>query len=161
MDLGIYCVQGALYTTGELPVAVNARFLPKTDTKKFSEVEEAIEWEMEFPSGVKALCQCSYSKEGDQLKAEASRGWFEIKPAYAYDGLKGKTSEGLMMITSINQQAAQMDDFALCIQNNRVTRVPGEMGLRDMEILHAIYDSAEKESRVELRLDEFKKLIEI
>jgi predicted dehydrogenase len=161
MDLGIYCVQGALYTIGELPVAVNAKFLPKKDKDKFSDVEEGIEWEMEFPSGAKALCQCSYSEEGDLLRGEAARGWFELQPAYAYDGLKGKTTEGLIMISSINQQAAQMDDFALCVQNNTPTRVPGEMGLRDVQILYAIYDSAETGERVELHLDAFQKLIEI
>jgi len=116
---------------------------------------------MEFPSGAKALCQCSYSEEGDLLRGEAARGWFELQPAYAYDGLKGKTTEGLIMISSINQQAAQMDDFALCVQNNTPTRVPGEMGLRDVQILYAIYDSAETGERVELHLDAFQKLIEI
>ena len=161
MDLGVYCIQGALYTLGELPVAVNARFLRKSDTQKFSDVEEGIEWEMEFPSGVKAVCQSSYSEEGDLLRAEGSRGWFELQPAYAYNGLKGKTSEGVMMITPFNQQAAQMDDFALCVQNNSETRVPGEMGLRDVQILYAIYESAESGRRVELHLDEFQKLIEI
>lgn len=161
MDVGIYCIQGALYTVGELPVAVSARFLPRTDSQKFSEVEQGIEWEMEFPSAVKAVCQSSYSEEGDLLRAETSRGWFELQPAYAYGGLKGKTSEGVMMIAPLNQQAAQMDDFALCVQNNSETRVPGEMGLRDVQILYAIYESAESGRRVELHMDEFQRLMEL
>src|SRR5688500_10685373 len=161
MDVGIYCVQGALYTLGALPVAVNARFLPKTDLKKFRDVEEGIEWEMEFPDGVKAHCHCSYSKEADLLRAESASGWFELQRAYAYNGLKGKTSEGLMAVISINQQAAQMDDFSLGIQNGSETRVPGEMGLRDVQILLAIYESAESQKRVELHLEEFRDLIEI
>lgn len=161
MDVGIYCVQGALYTIGALPVAVDARFLPKTDPKKFRDVEEGIEWEMEFPTGAKAHCHCSYSKEADLLRAESASGWFELQPAYAYNGLKGKTSEGPMAVISINQQAAQMDDFSLCIQNGLETRVPGEMGLRDVQILLAIYQSAESQKRVELHLEEFRDLIEI
>jgi len=44
MDLGIYCVQGALYTTGTLPVAVTAQEGEKTDPEKFSEVEQSISW---------------------------------------------------------------------------------------------------------------------
>jgi len=161
MDVGIYCVQGALYTIGELPVAVHARFLPKTDPEKFKDVEEGIEWEMEFPLGLKAHCQCSYREEADLLRAEAVGGWFELQPAYAYNGLKGKTSEGQMTLTSVNQQAAQMDDFALCIQNQSASRVPGEMGLRDVQILLAIYESARTNTRVELHLEEFQDLIEI
>jgi predicted dehydrogenase len=161
MDVGIYCVQGVLYTLGELPVAVTAQFHRKTDFEKFAEVEEGLDWEMEFPSGVKAICQTSYSQEYNILRAEAENGWFELQPAYAYNGLKGKTSDGPMTLTSLNQQAAQIDDFALCVQNNTPTRVPGEMGLRDLEILMAIYKAAQTGKRVELRLQEFQKLIEI
>lgn len=161
MDVGIYCVQGVLYTIGELPVSVNARFLPKTDPQKFRDVEEGIEWEMEFPLGVKAHCQSSYREQSDLLRAEAVSGWFELQPAFAYNGLKGRTSEGQMMITSLNQQAAQMDDFALCIQNDLETRVPGEMGLRDVEILLAIYESARTNKKVALNLEAFQSLIEI
>lgn len=161
MDLGIYCIQGAIYTVGELPLAVTAQFLPKKDPEKFSDVEESIEWKMEFPLGIRATCQCSYSGESDLLRAEAVGGWFELHPAYAYSGLKGQTSEGPITPVSVNQQAAQMDDFALCIQNGSQTRVPGEMGLRDVRILMAIYESARMKKRVELHLEEFQDLIEI
>lgn len=161
MDLGIYCVQGALYTVGELPIGVKAKFIPKTDPEKFPDVEEAIEWEMMFPEGASARCKCSYSENENCLRAETISGWFELKPAFLYNGLKGSTSEGPMMITSLNQQAAQMDDFALCIQNNAETRVPGEMGLRDVEILMAIYDSARSGKTVDLHLHGFQNLIEI
>jgi predicted dehydrogenase len=161
MDLGIYCVQAAMYTSGSLPVAVTARFLPKKDPEKFKEVEESIEWEMEFGEGLRAFCSCSYSKPADLLRTETIDGWFELKPAYAYSGLAGKTSQGDISITSVNQQAAQMDDFALCIQNREDTRVPGEMGLRDMQILLAIYEAAHSGKRKELHLNAFEKLIEI
>ena len=161
MDLGIYCVQGALYTTGELPVSVKARFHEKTDGVKFNEVEEGISWEMDFPEGIKAVCDTSYSEPYNFLRGEAVSGWFELEPAFLYDGLKGETSEGPMMLTSVNQQAAQMDDFALCIQNNTPTRVPGEMGLRDVSILTAIYESAVTGRAVRLDLQEFRQLLEI
>jgi predicted dehydrogenase len=161
MDLGIYCVQGALYTVGELPLAVTARFKPKTDPEKFRDVEEGIEWEMDFPEGIKAVCETSYRTHANVLRGEAVSGWFQLEPAYEYSGLKGETSEGPMTITSINQQAAQMDDFALCIQNNSETRVPGEMGLRDVQMLSAIYEAARTGQKVELHLEEFQRLIEI
>ncbi|MEX2235306.1 MAG: Gfo/Idh/MocA family oxidoreductase, partial [Cyclobacteriaceae bacterium] len=161
MDVGIYCVQGVMYAVGELPAAVNARFHTVTDPEKFSEVEEGMDWEMEFTSGMKAICETSYSRPADQLRAEAANGWFELQPAYAYTGLKGKTTDERMTINSINQQAAQMDDFALCIQNQSETRVPGEMGLRDLQILLAIYESARTKRKVDLQLQNFKDLIGI
>jgi glucose-fructose oxidoreductase len=36
----------------------------------------------------------------------------------------------------------QMDDFARCVRDDLSTRVPGEMGRRDMVIIEAIYASA-------------------
>jgi predicted dehydrogenase len=161
MDVGIYCVQGAMYTVGDLPISVTARFQPKTNPAKFAEVEEGIEWEMEFPGGITSFCECSYSNAYDLLRAETVSGWFEIQPAYAYRGLKGKTSEGDMTIDPLNQQAAQMDDFALCIRNQVDTRVPGEMGMRDVQILMAIYESASTGKKVPLELQAFQNLIEI
>lgn len=161
MDLGIYCIQGALYTIGELPLAVEAEFHPKTNPRKFKDVEEGLHWEMHFPLGVKAICETSYSRDFNLLRAEAVSGWFELQPAFLYNGLQGRTSEGPMNLTPVNQQAAQIDDFAFCIQNNTPSRVPGEMGLRDVEILMAIYESARTGKRVQLQLHEYENLIEI
>jgi predicted dehydrogenase len=161
MDLGIYCVQGVVYTLGELPVSVNARFDTKTDPDKFSEVEEGISWEMEFPNGVIAYCETSYTKEYNVLRAETDKGWFELQPAFEYRGLKGRTSQGILHFPEINQQARQMDDFAQCIMENKSSRVPGEMGLRDVEILMAVYESARTGRKVELHLEPFEKLVEM
>ena len=51
-----------------------------------------------------------------------------------------------------------MDDFAKCIKNNSATTVPGEMGMRDMEIIEAIYESAQtgKEIKSQERVDQRK-----
>ncbi|HEX8038172.1 MAG TPA: Gfo/Idh/MocA family oxidoreductase, partial [Chryseosolibacter sp.] len=161
MDLGIYCIQGALYTIGELPIAVTAIFQNKSNPEKFRDVEEGIEWQMEFPLGVTASCETSYSTNVNLLHADAVSGWFELQPAYVYSGLKGQTSDGPMNLQAVNQQAEQMDDFALCIQNDSPTRVPPEMGLRDMQIILAVYEAACTGRKVRLHLDEFQNLIEI
>jgi predicted dehydrogenase len=94
------------------------------------------------------------------MRAEAQSGWFQLDPAYEYRGLKGSTSEGEMHFEPVNQQALQMDDFALCIVTGRPSQVPAEMGLRDMKIIAAIYESAEKESKIDLYLSEFAEFSE-
>lgn len=160
MNNGIYCVQAAQFITGELPISVEAEFLPKKDHKKFNEVEEGIRWTMEFPGGAIAQCESSYSKDENLLRAEAENGWFELEPAYEYHGLKGRTSNGEMNFPDINQQAAQMDDFAICIKNNFDSRVPGKMGLRDVQIMIAIYQSAHTKQKVALHLEQFESLVE-
>jgi predicted dehydrogenase len=150
MDVGIYCVQGARYTSGKEPIAVTAKEGPKTNPTKFSSVEESLTWQMEFPEGLVAECSSSYSKEMNLLHADAERGWFELSPAYPYSGQQGKTSDGPMNFPQVNQQARQMDDFAIAVSTDRPTPVPGEMGRRDVKILQAIYKAMETGQRVEI-----------
>src|SRR5690606_32775741 len=126
MDVGIYCVQGVRYTTGMEPIAVTAIEGKKTDLEKFKDVEESLTWQMEFPGGIIAECKTSYSEQLDILRAEARNGWFELSPAYSYRGIKGDTIKGEIDFEQVNQQALQMDDFALAIKENRATPVPGE-----------------------------------
>jgi predicted dehydrogenase len=148
MDVGIYCVQGCRYTTGLEPIAVTAIEGPKTKPEKFKTVEESLSWTMEFPDGSIANCKTSYTKDMNLLQANAEKGWFKLAPAYPYRGQQGETSEGKMEFPSVNQQARQMDDFALCILEGRPTPVPGEMGRQDVKILQAIYKSMESKQRV-------------
>ncbi|WP_276495986.1 Gfo/Idh/MocA family protein [Pontibacter litorisediminis] len=152
MDLGIYCVQGALYTMGENPVAVTAKYGEVTRPEYFDEVEQSIEWVLEFPSGAKANCRTSYNENAGLLSGKAAKGWWRLEPAYSYSGIKGQTSEGPMNLPQVNQQARQMDAFAQCIKDNKETRVPGEMGLRDVQILEAIYEAADTGKRVEIKV---------
>jgi predicted dehydrogenase len=42
----------------------------------------------------------------------------------------------------MDQFAAEMDDFAICVRDGKPTRVPGEEGLRDVRIIEALYKSA-------------------
>ncbi|GEO10066.1 Gfo/Idh/MocA family protein [Segetibacter aerophilus] len=59
MDLGVYCIQGARYTTGLEPISVAAQEGPKTNKEMFKNIEETILWQMEFPGGINADCMCS------------------------------------------------------------------------------------------------------
>ncbi|NML67125.1 Gfo/Idh/MocA family oxidoreductase [Hymenobacter sp. RP-2-7] len=145
MDMGIYCVQGCLYTKGQVPVSVTAKFGPNPNPQLFQDVEAALSWQMRFADNSVADCRTSYTENMQgRLRAETPSGWFELEPAFGYGGLAGRTSagDGKLDLPNINQQAAQMDDFAQCILQNKPTRVPGEMGLRDVQLLEAIYRAA-------------------
>jgi predicted dehydrogenase len=141
MDIGIYAIQGARYVTGEEPISVLAQEF-KTDLLTFREVDETMCWQLEFSSGAVAYSATSYSARLNRLYATAERGWFELSPAYSYSGLKGRTSEGSMIFSNINQQAAQMDAIASAILNDEPSPVPGEEGLKDLKVIEAIYRSA-------------------
>lgn len=151
MDVGIYCLQTTMMLTGEEPIWINAAEV-KTDAIKFKEVDETIMWQTKFPSGVVANCVSTYSASGlAGFRAAATRGWFGLEPAYFYGGNRGRRSDGPEInIPVADQFALELDDFADCILNNRQTRVPGEMGLRDVKYLHAIYESIRKGRPVSL-----------
>lgn len=152
MDLGIYCVQGAIYTMGKPPVAVTARYGEVTKPNYFHSVEQSINWQMEFADGVKAECNTSYADEENLLSAKAEKGWWRLSPAYAYEGKKGETHEGKIDLPNIYEQVRQMDGQAHSFMKNQPSIVPGEMGLRDMRVLMAIYESANAGGkRVEIR----------
>lgn len=152
MDLGIYALQAACMaadsTSAPLagsgaPVAVTARELPKQRPEFFRDVEETIEWTMEFAGGVRGEFSTSYNQGLDLFRAEAEKGWIEFAPAFQYGGLKVATSKGpLALNVPPSQQAGQIDDFARCIREGFESPVSGAMGRRDMIIIEAIYKSA-------------------
>jgi predicted dehydrogenase len=150
MDVGIYCINAGRYITNLEPIAVEVLEEIKNDEEKFKSVEESMKWKMEYPDGIVAECSCSYSEYGNHLHVDAENGWFELVPAFSYGGLKGKTSDSKIDFKPVNQQAAQMDDFALAIMEKRPSPVSGEMGKLDLKIIEAVYRSMEMKKRIEL-----------
>jgi predicted dehydrogenase len=155
-DLGTYVIQGAIYTIGQNPLAVRAKQTEKEKPEDFADVDEGMEFILEFPDGVIAECKTSLWNEEDKLRAETGRGWFELEPAFDYYGQRGETHEGVIHFGQLNQQARQLDDFALRVINKDPnTPVPGEMGLRDVRIIQAVYESAATGRRVELEYEPY------
>ncbi|RDC63437.1 Gfo/Idh/MocA family protein [Adhaeribacter pallidiroseus] len=148
MDVGIYCVQGVMYTLGQEPIAITAKFGENTRPDYFKTVEQSISWQMQFKGGLIAECVSSYNDEAGMLYGEAQNGWWRLDPAYSYAGITGETSQGKMDFEEVNQQARQMDNFADCVRHNKPTPVPGQMGLRDVKILLAIYEAAQTNKKV-------------
>ena len=70
------------------------------------------------------------------------------------------TKEKPMDFPQYRQQARQMDDFAQCILESKESRVSGDMGMRDVQIMMAIYQSAMSGERIELQLERYEQMIE-
>lgn len=144
MNIGLYCVQSSRYVLGEEPVSVTAQFGPITDKEKFSEVEESITWQLNFPGGAVCNSSSSYSCTIDRFYAAADDGFFELNPALSYGPFKGRTSNGELNFPTINQQTAQLDEIGkLLLENKQLpSHITGEEGIKDMRILQAIYRAA-------------------
>lgn len=154
MDIGIYTVQAACYNMGQWPVKVTkATYGEVTKPELFKSVEQSITFTLKFPNGTTSSHSTSYAKNENYLEARTQNGWWKLEPAYSYSNISGVTNEGQMNLPEVNQQARQMDAFALSVMENEPILVPGDMGLRDIEILMAIYESADTGKPVKLDLD--------
>jgi predicted dehydrogenase len=146
MDLGIYTIQAARYTTGLEPIAVTAK-QEKLKPELFKEVDETVFFDLEFPNGFIAQCKSSFNQEYSYIHIKTEKGDILIKPAFLYSGINGVTPNGKMNFKQVTQQALQMDDFADCIRNNKKSSVCGEEGLKDIKIIEGIYRSLESGKR--------------
>lgn len=157
MDMGIYSLQAARYMIGEEPVAVTARESTDRRDPRFTEVEDIIDWTLEFPSGAIASCQSMYSANQNHILLMGDQGRIELEPATRYDGnhlWTGKDGREREVTPppgpAATQFAGQLDHLAQCIRTGREPIVSGEEGLRDMRIVEAIYRSAREGRTIRL-----------
>ena len=123
-----------------------------TRPKVFSEVEEEINWTMEFADGAVAKCRATYGAQWSKLRADAAHGWAELEyPAFYYDEPILKTSQGKPHFPNVNHQVVQMDGMVREILTGQPSAAPGEMGRRDITITDAIYAAAASGGRVEVK----------
>jgi predicted dehydrogenase len=154
INLGVYCIQVSRYVLGEEPIAVTAQFGTINNRNRFTQVEENITWQMEFPSGAVANCSSSYGFGIDRFYAAADDGFFEMSPAVSYGPFVGKTSDGKVFnFPVINQQQTQMDAICKVILENKKlpNHITGEEGIKDVKIINAIYKAAESGKKVSLK----------
>jgi len=152
MDLGIYVVQAGEQATNSAIKSVTAHEEPKQRPDFFNEVEETIKFNLNFANGATLDGSTSFNGSGNVFRAEGAKGWFELtRGAFSYSGAVGQTSRGPLNFHWINQQAAQMDDFADCVLSGRKTPVSGEMGRRHLAIIMGIYEAARTGKTVNVR----------
>lgn len=151
MDLGVYCIQAARYVTGDEPVAVQVMEQRGHDPHNPDSVETFLAWEMQMPGGLVVKAETSYENEMDLLNIKGEHGWLELSPAFAYNGINGKSATGFLHLPEVNQQALMLDDFALSVLNNKPASLPGELGRQDVKIIRAIYESMRSGKRVDIQ----------
>jgi glucose-fructose oxidoreductase len=149
-DMGVYPLNALRYGTGMEPIAVTAK-ASTTRPEIYSEVEETMHFELEFPGGVTGIGDVSFGKSMNKLHVDCAKGWYELVPFQGYSGVKGTTSDGVALNATIpNQQAKQMDDDATAIMENTPLLAPGEEGLKDILVVEAIYRSVAAGKKVEV-----------
>lgn len=148
-DMGVYPLNAARYTSGEEPIAVSAR--QETQNPVYAQVGETTWFDLEFPSGAIAKCLTGYDRNLNTLRANCEKGWYELVPFQSYSNVQGRTSDGITLKPSPeNQQARQMDNDALAIINNAAPLVPGENGKQDIVILEAVLKAITEKKKVRI-----------
>ena len=149
-DLGVYPINAIRYATGEEPIAVTGKNTTVRH-RMYRNVPEITEFELEFASGLRATGKSSANEMTHLLDIEYTNGAVTIDNYSQFSGMKGKTSDGLVIEDKAgNQIARQMDNDALAILNDTPVLVPGEEGLRDIAIIEAILLSARLAEKVHL-----------
>jgi len=143
MDIGIYAVQALRYLSGEEPTEVYATWTNPPNDDRFKEVEDTVSFTLKFPSGAVGTGTSGYSwsRGVNRYMALGTNGRVDAEPATSYGGNTLRINYRPAEVTPNNQFAAQMDHLSECIQDKKVVRTPGEMGLQDIRIIQAIYDS--------------------
>jgi len=151
-DVGIYGINTSLMMLeGDTPKAVSAIYAYPRDDPRFAEVEGGIDWRMTMASGINvqgssSYCYGPYASRQRYFGAEAS---IIMDPATTYydNALAieggGQPRREIGAGNSREQFAAQLDGFSEAARANRPHLTPGEMGLRDLRLMEAMYRSAD------------------
>ena len=150
-DIGLYCLNGARFLTGEEPLEVWGRTYSTPGDERFRQVEEQVTFTLRFPSGLVAQCAASYGlHENRRLGIGMPGAAIAFDNAFAYTGHRLQVAhrdgedEAVVdrRIGAKNQFALEIDHMAECVATGRKPRTPGEEGLADQRIMEAIYRSA-------------------
>ncbi|WP_129793047.1 Gfo/Idh/MocA family protein [Sphingosinicella sp. CPCC 101087] len=157
-DLGIYGLQAALYLTREMPERISATSFQPAGDPRFSEIFAHVASQWRFPSGAVAHLATSYDSSGTNfVHARGTTGALIMDPATNYSGqkmtLEGRDRREIRPGDPEVQFAGQLDHFADAIRDGTLIRTPGEMGLRDLRLIEAIYASAESGRTIDLNPD--------
>ena len=148
MDIGIYALNATRYLTGEEPTEVNAMIYSK-------EVEEHINFQLRFPSGILANCSSSYGYfHQSHFRVMGTEARLCMDPATWYSGLRMWIERGNTIeqkdLPEVDHFAVEMDHMSDCVMQNKQPLTPGEEGLRDLTLMAGIYEAARSGKTVKL-----------
>lgn len=157
-DIGIYCLNTMRFLLDSEPLEVYAHQYSNPLDPSFQEIEEMVNWQMKFPDDIIVQCSTSYQiHTSRKYEIYGDGGWMILDDAYSYEGQKliiSKPEENLLKkeikISPVNQFTQEIDYFSECILNDTEPYTSGEVGLQDLMIMEAIYESAQTNEPISL-----------
>jgi predicted dehydrogenase len=146
-DLGVYCVNTTRWFAEEDPIEVTAQSW-RDDTKIFQNVEQGINFQLTFPSGLRVQGSSSYSALlSSFVFIQGAKGWISLSPAFPFDEVRvvsWRIGDKLFQrrFGPIDEFALELDAFATAIREKKPVEPDGLQGHRDVVIIQSIYEAA-------------------
>lgn len=151
-DIGIYGLNTSLMMLqGNAVESVSAVYSTPPNDPRFREVEGGLEWRLRLASGISVAGSSSYcwSPYVSRQRYFGEKASIEMQPATTYydnrivlDG-GGEPPRAFSAGVAGTQFAAQVDAFSEAARTNQPHLTPGQMGLRDIRLIEAMYQSAD------------------
>ena len=150
-DIGIYGLNTALMALeGDEVAEVSALYSYDANDPRFAEVEGGMDWRLRLASGaiVSGSSSYCYSPYVSRQTYIGDKGNITMSPACTYDDNDAQIDTGngpqaLAAGPAVTQFARQIDGFTDAVRERRAHLTPGEMGLRDVALIEALYASAD------------------
>lgn len=145
-DMGIYGINATRYLLGEEPTEVRAWARTDRNDPRFKTVEDMIVWQMRFPSGAIGDGSSCFSQPGTMTwQAIGTERRLVADPGCFYGGnamrIVGGQNEPQPKLAEIDHFGNEMNWFADVVRGRSPNVAPGEEGLQDMRIMHAMMQS--------------------
>ena len=145
-DMGIYGINATRYLLAEEPVEVRGWARTDKSDPRFKTVDDMVAWQMRFPSGAIGEGSSCFSQPGTMAwQAIGSDRRLVADPACFYGGnalrIVGGKDDPQPRIAEVDQFGNEMDWFGDVVRGKSPNVSPGEEGLQDMRIMHAIMQS--------------------
>lgn len=154
-DIGVYCLNAARYIFQAEPTEAFA-FSANSGARLFKEVDESTAVVLRFPDERLATFITSFgAADADYYEVVGTKGSLRVKPAFEYVGelsfkLKVGEKEQEKTFAPRDQFGAEITYFSECILNGRDPEPSGLEGLIDVQIVEALYKSAQSGRPVKL-----------
>ena len=151
LDIGVYPMNTGRFVLGADPVAISAH--TASVHEGFAGVDEHVTFRLEFAGGTVLTGHASYGELSESyLTVSGTEGRLTLDPAFGPQVERTLTldrSDGTSTVTdSADEMVEQFEYFAQCVLGGTTPEPDGRDGLHDMEIVEAIYDSAESGTHV-------------
>lgn len=154
-DIGIYCINAARYLFQSDPYEVSAYSVGNTEPR-FTEVDEMSAALMHFPEDRLASFTSSFgAADNGILQVVGTEGVLTLNPAYEYaEGIRERMTVGekkySRKFAKSDQFAPELLYFSECVLKDREPEPSGQEGMIDVQIITALYRSAQLGKSVQL-----------